>query len=152
MVPAFPHHTLHFGLAVGAMVRVRREQPSAAPRLGAVDTISVRHLAVLGLLGLPESVAVLHIHWGIRHLSLGYDSGKLGKLGVGRGAVTAVSVGKANAKAECCGCGKNYRPHGLCPRLPASLRLAVRALFHRIICDGAEMGFLPLRDNLPLGI
>ena len=25
--------------------------------------------------------------------------------------------------------------------------LAVRALFHRIVCDGVEMGFLPLRDN-----
>jgi hypothetical protein len=25
--------------------------------------------------------------------------------------------------------------------------LAVRALFHRIVCDGVEMGFRPLRDN-----
>src|ERR1700722_1251373 len=25
--------------------------------------------------------------------------------------------------------------------------LAVRALFHRIVCDGVEVGFLPFRDN-----
>ena len=43
-------------------------------RLGAVDTISVRPLPVLGLLG---RLSALRIHWRIRYLSLGYDAGKL---------------------------------------------------------------------------
>ena len=86
-MPASPHHTLRFGLAVAALVSIRREQPSAVARLGAVDTISVRRLAALGLLGLRLAVllAVLRIHRGVRHLSLGYDAGKLGELGVGDG-------------------------------------------------------------------
>ena len=42
----------------------------------------MRRLAVLGLLGLR--LAVLRIHRGIRHLSLGYDDRKLGEEGVCR--------------------------------------------------------------------
>ena len=41
----------------------------------------MRRLAVLGLLGLRLSAAVLRIHWCIRHLSLGYDARKLGEAG-----------------------------------------------------------------------
>ena len=52
VVPASPLHACIFGLAVAALVGVRREQPSAAARLGAVDAVSVRRLAALGLLGL----------------------------------------------------------------------------------------------------
>ena len=100
--PASPLHMLRFRLAVGTLVSVRREQPSAAARLGAVDTISVRRLAILGLLGLRLTVllAVLRIRWGVRHISLGYDAGKLGEEGVGRGGVAAAGVGNAGAKAE----------------------------------------------------
>ena len=58
------------GLAVGARVTGWREQPSAAARLGAIDTISVRRLPVLGLLGLLR-LAVLRIRWSVRHISLG---------------------------------------------------------------------------------
>jgi hypothetical protein len=136
------------GLAVGARVTGWREQPSAAARLGAIDTISVRRLPVLGLLGLRLAVllAVLRIRWSVRHISLGYDARKLGEEGVGRGGVTAISVSRTDAKTECCGCGKKHGPHGLSPDLPASLE-RVRGLFHRIVCDGGEMGFLPLRDN-----
>jgi hypothetical protein len=108
----------------------------------------VRRLAALGLLGLHLTVllAVLRIHRGVRHLSLRYNARKLGEEGVGRGAVTAVGIGRTDAKTECSGYGKKHGLHGLSPRLPASLE-RVRALFHRIVCDGAEMGFLPLRDN-----
>ena len=95
VVPASPHHTLHVWLAVAALVGVRREQPSAVARLSAVDTISLRRLAVLGLLGLHLAVllAVLRIHRGVRHLSLGYDAGELSELGVGDGAITAITAG-----------------------------------------------------------
>ena len=95
MVPASPHHTLHVWLAVAALVGVRREQPSAVARLGAVNTISMHPLPVLGLLG---RLSVLRIHWRIRHLSLGYDAGKLGELGVGDRTVTTVCVGRTDAQ------------------------------------------------------
>jgi hypothetical protein len=44
----------------------------------------VRRLAALGLLGLRLTVllAVLRIRWCVRHISLGYDARKLGKLGL----------------------------------------------------------------------
>jgi hypothetical protein len=54
------------GLAVGARVTGWREQPSAAARLGAIDTISVRRLPVLGLLGLRLAV-LLAVLWCRRH-------------------------------------------------------------------------------------
>jgi hypothetical protein len=103
----------------------------------------MRPLRVLGLLG---RLSVLRIGWSVRHLGLGYNARKLCEEGVGRGAVTAVGIGRTDAKTECCGCGKKHGLHGLSPRLPASLE-RVRGLFHRIVCDGLEVGFLPLRDN-----
>ena len=70
--------------------------PSAATRLGAINTISVHRLSVL------------RIRWGVWHLSLGYDAGKLGELGVGHRVLTTLaiaSIGNAGAKAEHCGGG-----------------------------------------------
>jgi hypothetical protein len=63
-------------------------------RLGAVDAISVRRLAALGLLGLRLAVllAVLRIRWGVRHISLGYDAGKLGELGIGHRAGPILAI------------------------------------------------------------
>jgi hypothetical protein len=62
-------------------------------RLGAVDAISVRRSAALGLLGLRLAVllAVLRIHRGAL---LGYDAGRLGKLG------SAVADGWGSAAAQ----------------------------------------------------
>ena len=137
-MPASPHHTLRFGLAVAALVSVRRKQPSAAARLGAVNIISMRPLPVLGLLG---RLSALRIHWRIRHLSLGYDARKLGKPGVCRRALAVASVGNASAHAEQCGCGKNHRLHGLSPQIPWALAGLVWDLLHRTICDARKMGF-----------
>ncbi len=85
-----------FGLAVAALVSVRREQPSAVARLGAVNTISMRPLPVLGLLGRLSTPCIRR---GVRHISLRYDAGKLGE-GVGRRPPSAMAgpiLAKLNA-------------------------------------------------------
>ena len=145
MVPASPLHACT-GLAVGARVAGWREQPSAAARLGAIDTISVRRLAVLGLLGL-RLFCVLRIHRGVRHLSLGYDAGELSEEGVGDGpSPPSARAGPTLARLNAATAARSMIFMVSRPHLPASLE-RVRGLFHRIVCDGEEMGFLPLRDN-----
>ena len=95
MVPASPLHALN-GLAVGARVAGWREQPSAAARLGAVDTISVRPCPFWACWVAPVLLAVLRIRWGVRHISLGYDARKLGEEGVCRRAVAAIGLGRTD--------------------------------------------------------
>ena len=72
-------------------------------RPGAINTISVRRLAILGLLRLRLTVllAVLRIRWGVRHISLGYDAGKLGELGVGRRALAITSSFLPRTGCQC---------------------------------------------------
>src|SRR5689334_956060 len=72
-------------LAVGALVRVRLEQPSTVTRSGCVD----RHaLPVLRLLGLH--LPTLGVGCSIRHVGLSNDARQLGEQGVHGRAVAAV--------------------------------------------------------------
>ena len=57
------------------------------------------------------------------------------------GPLAVASVGNASAHAEQCGCGKNYRLHGLSPQIPWALAGLVWDLLHRTICDAGKMGF-----------
>ena len=110
----------------------------------------MRRLAALGLLGLRLAVllTVLRIRRGIRHISLGYDARKLGEEGVGRGAVTAVGQGWTDTgDTQCCAMAARSMIFMVSLLVfPASLE-RVRGLFHRTVCDGAEIGFPPLRNN-----
>jgi hypothetical protein len=78
---------------------------------GSTGGVGVHHLPVLSLFYLRLSV--LRIRWSVRHISLGYDARKLREEGVGRGGVSAVSVGRTDAKTECCGSSKKHGLHGI---------------------------------------
>src|ERR1700759_893779 len=86
-----PRHPLC--LAVGAGISIGGEQPGA---LAGIRHVEVGRL-ILSVLGLNLGLPVLRVGRRIRHISLRYDAWKLGEEGIGRSAVTAVCISRADA-------------------------------------------------------
>ena len=116
-------------------------------RPGAINTISVRRLAILGLLRLRLTVllAVLRIRWGVRHISLGYDAGKLGELGVGRRALAITSSFLPRTGCQCFSLRRRFGWGVASGRISLQPRRAVRRRLKR---SGSATKSIPPRAGV----